>query len=204
MQVTTTQPHLAQRDISRNNLFPYLANILRVRAHVLFQDKELVPYPSPFNPLKASFISSVSCCRHGSVGPTESQLALVLSWAHRVERSRKALLKQEAQEQQQTVALQHWAVRKSPFCKVQRRVGGENERARAQEDGWTIRCMNANKGEVKEWRRHQVWSKTPGVPQVLFLLLVDQSAGHEIITCDETKINKLQYWCDWKSAEECF
>lgn len=116
MQVTATTPPCPTGYFG-NSIVPYLAHILRVRSHVLLQDKELVPYPSPFNPLKASILSSASCCRHESVGPTKSQPALVLSWLHRVERSRRALLKQEAQEQQQTVALQHWAVRKSPFLK---------------------------------------------------------------------------------------
>lgn len=99
----------------QNSSFSYLANILWVRSHVLFQDKELVPYPSPLNPLKDSILFSVACCRNGSMEPTESQLALVVSWVHRMERSQRTLLKQEAQEQQQTVALQHWAVRNSSF-----------------------------------------------------------------------------------------
>lgn len=141
---TLLEPHPSPTWYFRNSIFPYLAHILRVRSHVLLQNKELVPYPSPLNPLKASILSSVSCCRHGSVGPTESQSALVLSGLYRMERSRWALLKQQAQEQQQNVALQHWAVWNSPSFKVRRRVGGENERARAQEDGWTMKCMNDN------------------------------------------------------------
>lgn len=45
--------------------------------------------------------------------------------------------------------------------------------------------MKGNKWEVSEGGTGMTW--TPGVPQVLFLVLVSQSTGYEIITCNEKK-----------------
>lgn len=154
----------------------YLSNILWVRAHVLLKHKELVPHPAPLDPLESSGTSIPSCRRWPrlAVGP-------LLPWPA-LEGSAGALLKEEAQEQQQAVPPQHWAVCYGtvPTSRSRGKMGSERQEIQGSEAHELEREASGDWGEVRGLVLYHSprWRNDSGQP------------GSRFITCNWKKINK--------------